>query len=59
VTFDLADPEERRFEVGSNITVGRTFVPFWMFFYNNDYLSLREVYPVGYSPYRADNASAV
>jgi hypothetical protein len=53
VTFELKDHEERRFEVGSNITPARTLVPFFVFAYKDDYLSLREVYPIGYSPYRA------
>jgi hypothetical protein len=59
LSFELADHEERRFEVGSNITPARMLVPYFSIVYKDDYLSLREVYPVCYSPFRADSAGAV
>jgi hypothetical protein len=58
VSFELLDHEERRFEVGSNTTPARLLIPFFPFVYSGDYLYLREVNQIGYSPYRTSDAGA-
>jgi hypothetical protein len=56
LSFEIADHEEKRFQVASKISWVRMLVPFWEFVYSSDYLSLRELYPVAHSPYRTGNA---